>query len=70
MRGDVADHARQLFFEIRTRMREQLAEGLRDFGVTLDVDCTGADRGFWFRTGEPQERQRRARTASRSAVPS
>src|SRR5687768_8179990 len=33
MRGDVADNPRQLFLQVRLRRLEQLAEGLRNFGV-------------------------------------
>ena len=37
---------RQLFFEIRLRLLQQLAEGLCDLSVALDVNRPAANGGF------------------------
>jgi hypothetical protein len=59
MRGDIADHARQLLFQIRLRGLQQLTECLRDFSIALNMNRTAANGAFRRRTGETQECERR-----------
>ncbi len=59
MRGDIADHAGKLLFQIRAAVTQQCLELQRYFRIARKVDRTVANRCFAVRTAELHERQQR-----------